>query len=489
MLVDALLKSAEASPRKVAVSDGVRSLTYRQLVRLANVFRAVIDRLDNSGRVGVMLPASTAFPATLFGALWARRQVIPLNFLLSPSELAQVVEDAGIETILTVRHFAEQVGALGTRAVFLEDLALKRRMFVASLRGVPIAPRVQPNDTAVILYTSGTTAEPKGVELTYNNLYSNSVDSLHALGITGDHQFLNTLPPFHVFGLTGCVLVPALAGAAVFAMPRFSPVAAVRAVRERGITIMLAIPSMYRAILGTKSTRREDFANLTMAISGGEPLPDSVRAAFEERFGVTIREGYGLTETSPVLCMCTPGAYKVGTVGRPIPNVQLRIVGASGEALAVGEDGEIHVKSPGVMKGYYRKPDATRAVLDDNGWFATGDIGCVDGDGFLTITGRAKDMLIIGGENVFPREIEAALESYAGVMQAAVIGVPDDMRGEVPVAFVLPDQGQPLDEQTLRNHARATLAGYKVPRRVIIRDDLPRGPTGKILKRKLREML
>ncbi len=489
MLVDALLKTAETVPRKVAVSDGVRSLTYRRLVRLANVLRGIIDRLDDTGRVGVMLPASTAFPATLFGALWARRRVIPLNFLLNPTELAHVVEDAGIETVLTVRHFAEQVASLPIRAVFLEDLSLKRRMLLAGLRGVPTAPRVDPDDTAVILYTSGTTAEPKGVELTYANLYSNSVDSLHVLGITGDHQFLNILPPFHVFGLTGCVLIPIVVGAGVFAIPRFSPVAVVRAVRNRGISLMLAIPSMYRAILGTKSARREDFSGVTHAISGGEPLPENVRTGFEERFGVAIREGYGLTETSPVLCVCTPNAHRVGTVGRPIRNVNLRIVGESGVGLPVGGVGEILVKGPGVMKGYYHKPEQTRAVLNEDGWFDTGDMGRVDVEGFLTITGRAKDMLIVGGENVFAREIEAVLETHPGVTQAAVIGVADESRGEVPVAFVLPQAEQDVDGQTLRNHVKTALAGYKVPRRVIISDDLPLGPTGKILKRKLRDML
>jgi len=421
--------------------------------------------------------------------LWAGKNVVPLNFLLNQSELAHVVRDAGLETIITVKHFAEQVGKLPARPLFMEEMSLKRRMVFCLLGRMPAPPYVKRDDTAVILYTSGTTAEPKGVELTYGNLHRNSVDSLQALGIHEDQTFLNILPPFHVFGLTGCVLIPVTLRASVFAIPRFSPVAVVHAVHDRGISVMLAVPSMYRAILGTKSARREDFANLKLAVSGGEPLPDSVRVAFDERFGVTIRQGYGLTETSPVVSVCTLDAYKPGTVGRVIPNVELRIVDADGQPLPQGQDGEILVRGPGVMKGYYNKPEQTRAVLSEEGWFTTGDIGHIDVEGFLSITGRAKDMLIIGGENVFPREIEAVLESHEGVIQAAVIGIPDEMRGEAPVAFVLPERDIALDEQSLRNHARTTLAGYKVPRRVIIRDDLPLGPTGKILKRKLRELL
>lgn len=489
MLVDALIESRRAAPRRIAVSDGVRSLSYGQLLRLANIMRGILQRADDCPRVGIMLPASTAFPAAFYGALWAGKRVIPLNFLLNPSELTHVVRDAELQTILTIRHFADQVSTLPAQPLFLEDLALKRRMMLSIFSRAPKTPSVAMDDTAVILYTSGTTAEPKGVELTYGNLHSNTVDSLDALGIHEDQTFLNILPPFHVFGLTACVLVPVGLGASVFAIPRFSPVAAVHAIRDRGISVMLAIPSMYRAILGTKSARREDFANLKLAISGGEPLPDRIRAAFEERFGVTIRQGYGLTETAPVVSVCTLDAYKPGTVGRPIPNVQIRIVDADGKELPQGHDGEILVKGPGVMKGYYRRPEQTRAVLNDEGWFSTGDIGRLDEDGFLSITGRAKDMLIIGGENVFPREIESALESHPSVIQAAVIGVADDMRGEVPVAFVLPEREASVDEHSLRNHAKTALAGYKVPRQVIIKEDLPLGPTGKILKRKLRELL
>jgi long-chain acyl-CoA synthetase len=309
------------------------------------------------------------------------------------------------------------------------------------------------------------------------------------LDVDPRQRFLNILPPFHVFGLTANVLVPVFLGATVYAIPRFNPVAAVKVIEDHRISVLLAIPSMYAAILRTKSSKPEAFRSIYIAISGGEPLADRVREGFESRFGVTLRQGYGLTETSPVVSACTPRDYKPGTVGKPIRHVEIRIVGADGSDLPAGQDGEIYVRSPGVMKGYYKRPEETRKVIDADGWFRTGDIGRFDADGFLSITGRAKEMLIIGGENVFPREIESVLENHEAVLQAAVIGMADGLRGEVPVAFVIPKKDAQVSGEELRNFARKSLASHKTPRRVEVREDLPVGPTGKILKRKLREFL
>ncbi len=489
MLVDALLESYRRNPGGLAVEDGLRALTYQQLTLLSVVFRDIVNREAGSERVGIMLPASSAFPAALFGTLWAGRVVVPLNFLLSAQELRAVVADAELKVVFTIRHFADIVGQLPVRAVFLEDLPLKRKFLVARLRRTPPPPNPGPDDTAVILYTSGTTGEPKGVELTYRNLHSNCVDAIASLEIDAGHSFLNLLPPFHVFGLTANVLVPVVLGASVYALPRFQPVHAVRAVADKRLTVVLAIPSMYAAMLRTKSPKPDSFGSVYLAISGGEPLPDNVRDGFAERFGVVLRQGYGLTETSPVVAACSAKVYRQGTVGKPIRNVKVRIVGSDGEDRPANGDGEVLIQGPNVMKGYYRKPEETHRVLSADGWFSTGDIGRIDDDGFLSITGRAKDMLIIGGENVYAREIEAVLEGHEGVLQAAVIGIADGLRGETAVAFVLPRQGAELNPEQLRQFARERLAGFKVPRRVEIRDNLPTGPTGKILKRRLRELL
>lgn len=489
MLIEMLLESARRSPQTVAVADSMRSFTYKQLTRIAMVMRQVIRSRTNNDHVGIMLPSSSLFPAVLMGTLWASRTAVPLNFLLSAEELLPVVQDAGLDTIITVKHFSKLLETLPVKVVYLEDLPLKRKIIFSYFKPIPPAPKVELSDTAVLLYTSGTTGQPKGVELTYDNLYSNCTDTITSLEIDQHQIFLNILPPFHVFGLTANVLVPIMLGASVFAIPRFSPVAVIKSVAENGVTLMMAIPSMYAAILKSKSATADSFRSIKLAISGGEPLSDRVRARFEERYNVILKQGYGLTETSPVISVSSAKHFRDGTVGRLIRNVEVRIVDENDRDLPAGEEGEIYVRSPGVMKGYYRKPEETAKVIDKEGWFHTGDIGRLETDRYLSITGRAKDMLIIGGENVFPREIEAALEAVEGVLQVAVIGMADDLRGEVPVAFVMPESHTQLDEQTLRSIARQSLAGFKVPRRIEIRDDLPTGPTGKILKRRLHELL
>ncbi|MFQ5412900.1 MAG: class I adenylate-forming enzyme family protein [Phycisphaerae bacterium] len=494
MLVTALLDANRHAPATLAVDDGRLAVSYRQLTRLASVLRGIVDRETGEPRVGIMLPAGATFPATLFGALWASRIAVPLNFLLSPEELHPIVEDAGIDIIVSIRHFADTTAQLPARTIFLDDLPLKRHMLGAIIRRTPAPPPAEPDDTAVLLYTSGTTGAPKGVQLTQRNLHSNAADTIHSLNITPGQRFLNILPPFHVYGLTGTVLVPVLLRASVFAMPRFKPMTVVNTVKTNAVSMMLAIPSMYAALLRTKSAAPDAFRSVGLAVSGGEPLPDTLRDGFQRRFGVTLHEGYGLTETSPIISTCAVDAYRQGTVGRPIRNVEVRIATTTDTHPRPTTDtatpeGEILVRGPGVMKGYYNRPDDTARVIDADGWFHTGDIGRVDADGFLSIVGRSKEMLIVGGENVYPREIEAVLERHPDVLQAAVIGAPDDRRGEVPVAFVLPRAGAGVTEPELRRCVKSTLAGFKVPRQVYVRDELPTGPTGKILKRRLRDLL
>ncbi|MFQ5491554.1 MAG: class I adenylate-forming enzyme family protein, partial [Phycisphaerae bacterium] len=285
---------------------------------------------------------------------------------------------------------------------------------------------------------------------------------------------------------------PVVLGAGVYAIARFNPSAALQAVHEQRISIMMAIPTMYAAMLRCKSAPDDALKSIYLAMSGGEPLPVTVAEGFEQRFGVKLLQGYGLTETAPVLSLCAPHAFRDGSVGRLIPGVDCRIVDESSQELPCGADGEIQVKGPGVMKGYHNHPQETAQVIDPDGWFRTGDIGRLDEDGYLYITGRKKEMMIVGGENVAPAEIENVLLQHDAVAQAAVIGTPDSSRGEVPVAFVTLQEGADPDrvnDHALRTFARQRLAGYKVPRRVVITDDLPKGPTGKVLKRKLAELI
>lgn len=489
MLVEELLVTADRAAGRVALADPMRSMTYANLVRFANVMRRQVDAHSRSQNVGIMLPAAAAFGGVFYGALWAGRIAVPLNFLLPPAELRGVVEDAGIDTIFTIRHFAELAGGLGVRVCLLEDLPLKREMVLERLRRKPAPPRRSAGDLAVILYTSGTSGLPKGVCLTHGNLTSDCRASIEAARLVGEHNFLGILPLFHTFGLTAMLLIPVALGARVYYLPRFSPMQVLGAIRDQRISVMMAVASMYSALMRLKAAGPADWASVQYVISGGEALPQVVYDAFKEKFGKPIVQGYGLTETSPVAAIDLPWSHRVGTVGRPLPGVTITAFDDEGQSLSADAVGELWIRGPTVMQGYYHKPEETAAVLTPEGWFKSGDMGAVDADGYVRITGRKKEMIIVGGENVYPREIESVLDAHPAVAESAVIGAADGSRGEAIVAFVTLKEGASAGEIELRDFCRDRIAGYKIPRRVIIRSDLPRGPTGKLFKRKLHELL
>ena len=489
MILEALLASAEHHGGRPAVADPFRSLDYGNLVRFADVMRRQIESATSARHVGIMMPSTCAFAGTFYGALWAKRVAVPLNFLLQPGEIEAVVRDAGIDTIFGIKPFAKLLDPLPVKVIYIEDLPLKREMVLQRVRRQAPLPKTEPDDLAVLIYTSGTAGEPKGVCLTYNSL-KHDVDACAAHArLTGEHRFLGVLPLFHSFGLAAMLLVPISLGASAYYLPRFQPAAIPRTVREQGSSVLLMIASMFSAILRNKGGTKEDFATMEYPISGGEALPMSVYEGFRERFGVEILQGYGMTEASPIVSVSVPWSHKVGTVGQPIGGVTVRAFDESDVELSSDEVGELWVRGPILMRGYYKKDSETRAVLTPDGWYKTGDMGAVDSEGYITITGRKKEMIIVGGENVYPREIESVLDAHPAVAESAAIGRPDPSRGEVVVAFVILDEGAEATENTLREYCRNHIAGYKVPRRIVIADDFPRGPTGKILKRKLRESL
>jgi len=486
MLVECLLESADRFPAKVAARDATRELTFAQLAKFAQAMRRLIRQETTSERVGVMLPASAAGLGTAIGTLWAGKTFVPLNFLLPARELADVIADAHIDLILSTEHFAPQLASLPVRTMYLERLPLKREYLRARLSRTPTPPKTSPDDFAAIVYTSGSTGQPKGVCLSYHNFLSNCRAAIEHFQLSADDQLLGTIPPFHVFGLTATTFLPVVLGAAITYIPRFSPQAVYKAIYENNLSLILAIPSMYAALARLKTLDPARFASVKLAVSGGEPLPRCVYDAVLERTGMPLIEGYGMTETSPIISANQPWAHRVGTVGRPLPGVEVQVRDPTGQPLDPGQEGELCVRGPLVMQGYFNRPAETVAVVDQNGWLRTGDIVRVDGDGFISITGRAKDMIIVGGENVFPREVESVLEQHPAVAEAAVIGQSDPSRGEVIVAFVTLEDHAAIRPDELRGFCRDRLAGYKIPRDVFIVDDLPRGPTGKILKRELK---
>jgi len=493
MLVESLLASAERYPDRVAVSDELgMELTYARLVRVAGVIKKIIEKETNCPRVGIFLPSSAGFAITWYGILWAGRVAVPLNLLLHPDELKRVVEDSGIDTVVTIRfpqavaQLNQTVERLPVNKIYLGDLPLKRKVVTSFFLPQPRLPRVEPDDLATLLYTSGTAGEPKGVMLTHRNLQENAFGCIEHLKPDPDQRFLGLLPLFHSFGLTTMMVVPITLGSTVHYLPRFVPAQVVRTISQQRSSMVFAIASMYSALVRLKSATPEDLKSIQLPISGGEALPPALYKAWLDRFGFPLLEGYGLTETSPVVSVNPPWANRNGTAGKLLPNVEARTIDDAGNPLPPGTVGEIVIRGYLIMKGYYNRPVETAAVIDKDGWFKTGDMGWVDADRYIAITGRKKEMIIVSGENVYPREIESVLEQHPAVAESAVI--PEKVggtRGEVPVGFVILKEGQTPTDADLRDFCRNHLPQYKFPRVVWIAQQLPRGPTGKILKRAL----
>jgi long-chain acyl-CoA synthetase len=481
-----IIRALLRSPRRVSVIDDRRS--YRAidlLVGALHVAAAVKARCDRP-TVGVMLPTGGAFPITALAGWMLGKTIVPLNYLLKPEELQYVVDNCETDTLVTVGPMLEHLGHTPRvkHVVTLDTL---------DFRGVPDPLRpvlAGDDDLAVLLYTSGTSGKPKGVMLTHGNLGANVDQVLRWIELTPRDSLLGVLPQFHSFGLTVLTLMPLAAGLRVVYPMRFIPQKIVRLIKEHRPTVLIAIPSMYNALLSTKDAVPEDFSSLRLIVSGGEPLPDAVAARFYERFNIRINEGYGLTETSPATNWCRPFEYRPHSVGKALPDIVQRIVDPqTGLVVPPGHDGEVQMTGPNVMRGYFKLPNETAAAFTPDGFFRTGDIGRLDDDGHLYITGRLKEMLIIGGENVFPREIEEALNRHPAVADSGVIGIEDPMRGELPLAFVELREGAAAEPMELLGWCRRHLAGYKVPGEVRMIAALPRNATGKIVRRDLRKLI
>lgn len=483
-----ILRRAMRHPKRIAVVDDRRRYRYLDLVGAAFHVAERIEQTTANPFVGLCLPTSGLFPIAAIASWMLGRTVVPINYLLAEHERQYIIDDSGIDTIVTADKFLEALG--GWEPANVKRIAMDKMAF----DGFPPLrlPRVsRADDIAVVLYTSGTSGRPKGVKLTHGNLRSNIEGTIEHTGFRDADCFLGVLPQFHSFGLTGLTILPLVAGAKVVYTARFVPKKLVTLIKKHKPEIFLAIPSMYNALLTVKSAEPGDFASLRYAVSGGEPLPRAVADNFAERFGVRIIEGYGLTETSPIAALSTPEQVRDGAVGRLLPDVESRIIDDEGHIQDDGGEGEIFLRGPNIMAGYHKMPEATAEVIDGEGFFRTGDWGKVDADGYLYITGRKKEMLIIGGENVFPREIEEVLDKHPAVKQSAVVGRTDPSRGEVPVAFVElnEDAGDSFDEKELRSYAREHLPNFKVPKEVRVLDALPRNPTGKVLRRDLVQII
>jgi long-chain acyl-CoA synthetase len=473
-------------PRRLATVDDRGSRKGAELLVGALYLAEFLAAKCKTRTVGVMLPTGAGTPVAALAAWMLGKTVVPLNYLLKPEELQYVIDDCGTDTVLTAGPMLDFMG-------FTPRVSNLAKLDTMSFKGMP-EPRwpvsVSDDELAVLLYTSGTSGKPKGVMLSHGNISANIRQVVEHAHFTRDDVMLGVLPQFHSFGLTVLTLLPLTLGLKAVYTARFVPQKIVKLMREHRPTIFVAIPSMYSALLAVKDAEPEDFASLKYAISGGEPLSDAVAERFFERFGVRINEGYGLTETSPVTNVCLPHEYRPHSVGRALPEIDQRIIDLNtGTRLPFDHEGEIWIKGPNVMQGYRGLAEETAKALTPDGFLRTGDIGRIDPDGFLSITGRLKEMLIVGGENVFPREIEEVLDKHPSVQASGVVGVKDPVRGELPFAFVELREGQTFDKSALTAHCRASLAGYKVPTDIRHLETLPRNPTGKVMRRELKKLL
>ena len=493
-----IARRAAISPDRPAITFEDQTQTFGELSFRIDCLAAQLrdGGVGVGDRVGYLGPNHPAFLVTIFACARAGAVFVPLNFRLTGAELGYIIGDAGIGTLIVDATLTPGVDAV--RA----DLAVKRWIAIGSVEGwesfddvasasEPIAePAVpEPDDIALIMYTSGTTGRPKGAMLTHGNLFWNNVNALLSLDVNSTDISLVCAPLFHIGGLNVTTLVTLQKGGRIVLMPAFDPTAALKLIAEHRITTMFGVPAMYLFMSQVPEFSSTDMSSINYLVCGGAPVPEPLMRRYGER-GIPFAQGYGLTETAPLaLVMSTDESErKIGAAGnKVVPLSDVRLVDAENIEVAVGEPGEICVRGPQVMAGYWHNEAATRAVIDDGGWFHTGDIGKADADGYVYVVDRVKDMVITGGENVYPAEVESVLYSHPAVAEVAVLGTPHEKWGEAVTAVVAlkPDAELTLDE--LRTHAKDQLAGYKLPLRLEFVDALPRNPSGKVLKFQLRD--
>ena len=472
--------AVQSNSSSVALIEETNRWTFAELADEANRVAAVLKERVRGDTVGVLLMNSEKYIATMLGIWKAGKTAVPLNYLLPPADIGFIIKDSGMSGLVSSQFFGQALGAI--RPLFGDKGVILMADDPTFMPSSAAPFETEYRDPALYLYTSGTTGRPKGVILTHDNLLGN-VESCQLAGEFDSRDgFLCLLPFFHTYAITGTFLLPLLTGSKMVLVDRFQPLKVLGLIQEHKISVFLAIPSMYRVLAATEGDF--DLSSVRFPISGGEPMPVAIAEAFEKRFNVPIYEGYGQTEAAPVVTLNRPGARKLGTIGPPLPGVEVAIWDDRNRMLPPGEVGEIMVRGRNVMHGYHHLPEETEKTIS-NGWLHTGDLGKLDDDGFVTITGRKKDLIISAGENIYPREIEEALAQHPKVKEVAVIGVKDEVRGEVPKAFIILREGMSADEKELRHFCRESLASYKVPKYFELVADLPRSPTGKILKRML----
>jgi long-chain acyl-CoA synthetase len=487
-----LVASAARIPDRSATITDEQTMTYAELdaasARLATLL--VREGIGAGDRVGVMLPNIAAAPIAYYGIWRLGAIVVPMNPLMQGREVQFYLSNTGSKALIGTPGFAaaatDGAESVGAKLWLVDDAELARLTGDLPEFGRPVEQAA--SGTAVVLHTSGTTGTPKGAELTHGSLGSNQEVIVRSLvKLTDEDVVLACLPLFHVFGMTCAMNSAIAAGAALSLMARFDPAKAIERIKRDRVTVLEAVPTMYSALLSVADQfSSEATATLRTCVSGGAALPVAVLNDFEKAFDAMILEGYGLSETSPAVTFNHPDAERrPGSIGTPIAGVRVRLVDPDGNEVPTGIPGEIQVRGPNVMKGYWNLPEATDEAIQD-GWFATGDIAVVDADGYYYVVDRKKDLIIRGGYNVYPREVEEALYEHPSVAAVAVIGIPHQSLGEEVGAAVVLKVGATAEAEELRQFVKGRVAAYKYPRRIWFVDSLPTGPTGKLLRREVK---
>jgi long-chain acyl-CoA synthetase len=482
----------------VALITHGTTITYGELRERTGAMRAGFAALglEPGDRVAIVAANNRWFVEAYLAALGAGLVVSPLNPLSPTRELEREIDTIGARAVVTGPTAGRAVAGLDRAAVPSVGHVIAARP--ADVEGsiaveellahapVPIVER-GPDDLAVLMFTSGTAGAPRAAMLTHGNLRANldQVQGVDAIARRSDDVTLCVLPLFHIFGLN-VVLNPALlVGASAVLVERFDPTTLVDTVRTRGVTTLTGPPTMWAVLAQTPDLPADAFSSVRLAVSGASKLPVDVARQVKERFGLEVHEGYGLTETSPVVAYAPGTGAPPGSIGRPLPGVEMRLVDLDGDDVLVGDAGEIWVRGPNVFTGYWNDPEATASVLDADGWLRTGDLAVVDEDGYLHIVDRAKDLVIVSGFNVYPAEVEEVIVEHPGVADAAVVGVDHPHTGETVKAFVVPRPGVELEEDDVIDFVAERLARYKCPTKVEFVGEIPKGLGGKILRRQL----
>ncbi len=481
---------AQKHSQKTAIYFGDKEISYADLLAQSQAVGAHLQSrlgIKPGDRVALWLKNCPEFVSSVFGILHAGAVVVPINNFLKPTEAAYILNDGGIDVLITDAELSAHFPALQAERPSLKILRIEVfASFPSGQSPAAIKPERSEKDLAVIIYTSGTTGKPKGAMLSHGNLLHN-VESCRIVIAAAEQDCLAViLPLFHTYMMTVGIFLPfTIGGSIVLVKSLHPPRAMIQEIFSRRATILPAVPAFYRMLLGATLPLP---LPIRIFISGSAPLPMQTLREFEEKFKVPLIEGYGLSEASPVVSKNPlKGVRKPGSVGIPIAHVEMSVQDEAGKILGANETGEICVRGGNVMLGYWNQAEETKKVFRHD-WLLTGDIGHRDADGYYYITDRKKDMLIVNGINVYPREIEEVIYHYPGVKEAAVIGKPDERRGELPLAFVSPAEGQTLDAKELLQFIRGKLADYKVPKEVVLLHALPKNATGKILKTELRKM-